>query len=312
MKVLVTGSSGRLGPHVVTELEQAGHELVLFSRRPPAPALGHWPWVEGDIRVFEDCLRAVKGGADHGGRFDAIQHLAAQPWPTDHPAQRKEAEERGVPFDTTMRSNIMGTYYLLQAALAEDIGIFVMTGSNCALGHGYRISDTPFPFRYLPVDEAHPSDVEDSYSFSKLVGEMLLASYTRAYGMRTYAVRAAGICDTQRRREMARRVEPVRGWNPWLWAWVGSEDVASAHRLLMECAREIEPHGVFFCNANDTTALEPSRDLIERFNPDLLPLVRDLEGHVSLLSNQKLCQTVGWEHRTSWRKHVQEQEKEEA
>jgi nucleoside-diphosphate-sugar epimerase len=304
MRVLITGSSGRLGPYVVAELERAGHDLTLFSRRPPTPALSHWPWVEGDIRLFEDCLRAAKGG------FDAIQHLAAQPWPTDHPAERRMAEEKGIPFDATMSSNIMGTYYLLQAALAEDIGIFVMTGSNCALGHGYRISQAPFPSRYLPVDEGHPSDVQDSYSFSKLAGEMLLESYTRAYGMRTYALRAAGICNAQRRRQIAQRVEPIKAWNPWLWAWVGSEDVASAHRLLMEKAHEIEAHGAFFCNADDTTALEPSRELVTRFKPDLLPLVKELEGHASFFSNGKLRQTVGWEHRTSWREHLPEREKE--
>jgi nucleoside-diphosphate-sugar epimerase len=302
MKVLVTGVSGRLGPHVVRELEQSGHELVLFSRRVPAPEISHWPWVQGDIRSFEDCQRAMQGG------LDAVQHLAAQPWPVDHPAERQGATERGIPFDATMQSNIMGTYYLLQAAVAAGVGIFVMTGSNCALGHGYRISDTPFPFRYLPVDEAHPSDVEDSYSYSKLAGELLLESYTRAYGMRTYAVRAAGICDEGRRKAIAQNAKPAQGWNPWLYAWVGSEDVASAHRLLMEGAREIEPHGAYFCNADDTTALEPSRELIERFNLGLAPLVRDLEGHASFLSNRKLQQTVGWQHRTSWRQYLPAEE----
>jgi UDP-glucose 4-epimerase len=300
MKVLLTGSSGRLGPYVVADLEQAGHELTLFSRRAPSAEMSHLPWVEGDIRVYEDCLRAVQGG------FDAIQHLAAQPWPTDHPQQRAMAEERGVAFDTTMQSNVMGLYYLLQAALRAEVGVFVMTGSNCALGHGYRISDGAFPFRYLPVDEEHPSAVEDSYSYSKLAGEMLLASYTSAYGMRTYAVRAAGICNEERRRGIAERAAPVTAWNPWMWAWVGSEDVASAQRLLMEKAHEIEPHGAFFCNGDDTTALEPSRELIERFNPDLLPLVGDLEGHASFLSNEKLRRTVGWEHRTSWRQYLEE------
>ncbi len=306
MRVLITGGSSRLGPFVVKELEQAGHELVLFSRRPPDSALSHWPWVEGDLRVFDDCLRAVKEGARALGRLDAIQHLAAQSWPTDHPAQRKAAEEKGIPFDATMHSNILGTYYLLQAALAADVEIFVMTGSNCALGHGYRISDTPFPLHYLPVDEEHPSAVEDSYSYSKLAGEELLASYTRAYGMRTYALRAAGICDAQRRRQIAQHAQPAQEWNPWLWAWVGSEDVASAHRLLMEKASEraIEPHGVFFCNADDTTALEPSRELVEKFNPELLPIVNNLEGYASFLSNQKLRQRVGWECHTSWREHL--------
>ncbi len=295
MKVLVTGSSGRLGPHVVTELEQAGHTVTLFSRSLPGFGFEHLPWVQGDIRSFEDCQRAVDDG------FDAIHHLAAQAWPTDHPDQRAVAKAKNIPFDTTMRSNIMGTYYLLQAAIAKDIGIFVMTGSNCALGHGYRISDTPFPFRYLPVDEAHPTFVEDSYSYSKLAGEELLASYTRAYGMCTYAIRAAGICDANRRTRMAQDAGPATGWNPWLWAWVGSEDVACAHRLLMEHAHTIPSHGAFFCNADDTTALEPTRELIERFKPEYLPLLRDVEGHASLISAQKLRDTVGWAHRTSWR-----------
>lgn len=299
MKVLVTGASGRLGPHVVKALADAGHDLVLTSRRPVPESIAHWPWIQADIREYDECARVVNGQG-----FDAIQHLAAQPWPVDHPAQRKTAEEKGIPFDATMRSNIMGTYYLLQAALHNDIEIFVMTGSNCALGHGYRISDTPFPFQYLPVDEAHPSNVEDSYSYSKLAGEELLASYTRAYGMRTYAIRAAGICDETRRRAMAENAKPASGWNPWLWCWVGSEDVASAHLLLMEKARDIVPHGAFFCNGDDTTALEPTRELIERFKPELLPLLRDAEGHASLLSNQKLKDVVGWEHKTSWREYL--------
>ena len=39
MKVLVTGASGRLGPHVVKALEDAGHDLVLTSRRPVPPEI---------------------------------------------------------------------------------------------------------------------------------------------------------------------------------------------------------------------------------------------------------------------------------
>jgi UDP-glucose 4-epimerase len=296
MKVLVTGVTGRFGPYLVQDLEEAGHEVVLFARRKPPAEFDHLEWVEGDIRDFEACKRAVAGRG-----LGAIHHAAAQPYPTDHPAHIKE----DVPIETTMQSNIMGTYYLLQAALADDVGIFVMTGSNCALGHGYRISDRPFPFEYLPVDEEHPSDVEDSYSFSKLTGEHLLESYTKAYGMKTYAVRSAGIRNPEQRVEMAKNVKPAKGWNPWLWVWVGSEDVASAHRILMEKAAEgsIESHGAYFCNADDSHALEPTHELIEKFRPDLLPLVRELEGHAALMSTKKL-QAVGWQHKTSWREHL--------
>ena len=70
----------------------------------------------------------------------------------------------------------------------------------------------------------------------------------------------------------------------------------------MEQAATIMPHGAFFCNADDSTALEPSRELVEKYRPDLLPLVRDLPGHASFLSNRRLQQTVGWRHQTTWRK----------
>lgn len=294
MKVLVTGASGRFGPFLVEELASAGHELVLMCRTRPAAA-DRWPWVQGDIADFNACRQATDGGVE------AIQHAAAQPGPTDHPASRQRSAEKAIPFDQTMRSNIMGTYYLLQAAVEQEIGIFVMTGSNCALGHGSRISGTDFPIRYLPIDEAHPTSVEDSYSYSKLVGEELLASYTRAYGIRTYALRSAGICPPARRVEMARSAGPATQWNPWLWAWIGSEDLAAAHRMLMEHADEIEPHGVYFCNGDDTSAVEPTHELIEKTRPDLAPLAAGLDGHASLLSNDHLRRVVGWEPRTSWR-----------
>ncbi len=298
MKVLVTGASGRLGPFVIRDLLNAGHEVVLFSRKPVAEEFSRLPLVLGDINNFEDCRRAMEGG------IEAIHHLAAQSWPVDHPQLRADAEKRGFSFDATIRSNTLGVYYPLMAAVEKKIKIFVMTGSNCALGHGFRISDRPFPLQYLAVDEEHPSDVEDSYSYTKHAAEEMLASFSRAYGMRTYSLRAAGICDEQRRRGMAENAKPLSGWSEWMFCWVGSEDVASAHRMLMEAAFDIEPTGVYFCNGDDTGVLEPSLEILEKFKPEYLPLVRDLAGHASFLSNKRLQQVVGWKHQTSWRQYL--------
>ena len=141
---------------------------------------------------------------------------------------------------------MLGTYYLLQAAIEGSVQTLVMCGSNCALGHGFRISKTDFPVDYLPLDEGHPCYPEDSYSFSKRCGEDLLASYTRAYGIRTYMTRPAGISPVERRNQMKANAKPTTGWTPWLWCWVGSEDVASAHRLLMEKADTLPPTRCLF------------------------------------------------------------------
>lgn len=294
MKVLVTGASGRLGGFVVQDLLDHGHEPVLMSRREPWAAHRDLTWIQGDLASFEDCQRAVQG-------VEAIQHLAAQPYPVDHPDLRARAEEQGIPFDATMKSNIMGPYYLLQAAVAAGVKTMVMAGSNCALGHGFRISKTPFPLHYLPIDEKHPCNVEDSYSYSKMVGEELLASFSRAYGIRTYVTRISGICPPERRQAMADSVQPVTGWNTWMWCWVGSEDVASAHRLLMEAAGDLPEHDVYYLNADDTSVLEPSREIVEQYRPDLLPALGNLDGNASFFSNQKLRAATGWQHTTSWR-----------
>lgn len=297
MKVLITGASGRLGPYVIRELMDE-HELVLFSRKQPLDEFAHLPWVEGDLNSFDDCQRAVAG-------VDAIQHLGAQPWPVDHPNMRARAEEQGIPFDATFTTNMVGTYYLMQAAVEAGVRTVVMAGSNCALGHGFRISDTPFPIEALPIDETHPCYPEDSYSYTKRAGEDLLASYTRAHGIRTYVTRIAGICPPERRQAMRADAKPVTGWSEWMWCWVGSEDVASAHRLLMDAsvnsASDLPSHDVYFVNADDTSLLEPSQEVVERFNPGLAPLAANMTGHQSFINCHKLKNAVGWEHKTSWR-----------
>jgi len=301
MRVLITGASGKLAGFIIRELRDQ-YQLVLTSRRKPDAEFSDLPWIEGDLNSFSDCQQAVDG-------IEAIQHLGAQPNPVDHPQFRKQAQENEIALDATFKTNMLGTYYLMQAAVKTKVKIVVMAGSNCALGHGFRISETPFPIQKLPIDETHPCLPEDSYSFSKRAGEELLASYTRAYGVRTYMTRPAGITPPERRQSMAENVKPATGWNPWLWCWVGSEDVATAHRLVMEASmgkldRSIPQHDVYFLNAADTSALEPSAELVKKFKPELADQARNIVGHQSFLDCQKLERAVGWKHQTSWRSHL--------
>jgi len=151
MKALVTGASGKFAPHLIRELAQHGHEVVLFSRKQPSSEFRGFEWIKGDINCFEDCYAAI-----HGKGFNAIQNTAAKPSPTDTPGS-EEFEDPSF-FPLTMQTNIMGLYNLLQAAIRSSVGIFVHTGSNCALGHGFRISGRPFEIKYLPIDEDHPSN----------------------------------------------------------------------------------------------------------------------------------------------------------
>jgi len=295
MKTLITGASGKFAPHLIRELTANGHEPVLFSRKPPSDEFRGLEWIKGDINNFDDCFAAVNKKG-----FDAIHNTAAKPGPTDTPGSEKYDDSSFFPL--TMQTNIMGLYNLLQAAVRSGVGIFVHTGSNCALGHGFRISKRPFEIKYLPIDEDHPSDCEDSYSFSKLAGEHLMRSFANTYGIRCYSLRSAGIVDAGRRADMKVNAGPAGGWSEWLFPWVASEDLALAHRLLMEQAASIVPFGAYYCNNDDTTLLEPTMEIIRKYRPELVPVIKEpLEAHATLFSNKRLKAVVGWKPQKSWR-----------
>ena len=84
--------------------------------------------------------------------------------------------------------------------------------------------------------------------------------------------RLRGIFPSKRRVKLARTVKPVNGWLDYLWCYVASEDVVTAHCQLMEASQDLPPHDVYFPNADDTTVLAGARDLVETFRPDLLPV----------------------------------------
>ncbi len=300
MKVLVTGASGRFAEYMVKAL-RGDYEIVLFARRQPPEDRADLPWIQGDLNNYEDCLRAVQG-------VDAIQHLGAVPWPSDDPRSRERVQAMGrelPPWDATMRTNIIGTYYLMRAAVEVGVKTVVMTGSNCAFGHCGRVPGHEFPFRYLPLDEEHPSDIESSYSYTKLVGEELLAWFTRAYGIRTYVTRPAGICPPERLENMALTAKPAADWSAGFWGYVASEDLAEMQRLLMEKAESLPPHDVYVANALDTSALEPTLELIEKFRPNLLPLAEGkLSGHQAFFSMAKAKRMLGWQPKRSWREYL--------
>jgi UDP-glucose 4-epimerase len=180
----------------------------------------------------------------------------------------------------------------------------VMTGSNCAFGHGYRISDRPFPIKYLPLDEEHPTDVEDSYSYSKLAGEELLAAFSRAFGVRTYITRPGGICPPERLQRMAAQVTLPTAWSPWMWGYVPSEDLAEMQRLILEQSDALPPHAVFVANGLDTTLMEPTREVVARLRPDLLPMAEGLVGHQALFSTTKAQLMLGWTPGHTWRDYL--------
>lgn len=106
MKVLVTGGAGFIGSHVVDRLLELGNEvIVVFDKNKPSK-LAHREhevsWVHGDIRDYQQCVKAVKD-------IEGVIHLAAL-------INVDESIQTPLPFYET---NVQGTMNLLEAIRHE-------------------------------------------------------------------------------------------------------------------------------------------------------------------------------------------------
>jgi len=297
LRITITGAAGRLGEVVIRELE-ADHELLLFDRKLPEdePRFRDHPHLQGDLLSYEDCLSAITDA-------DAVVHLAAIPSATDQPRYAEMMAARGgpvLPFDETMRVNTMGTWYLLSAARQANVGSVIMASSNAVFGWEY-LRGNPSAVEYLPLDENHPIYPVNSYALSKRLDEQIMAAFTRSCGMRTYGLRPGWIHSPMQLQELAGNIAPSDGWQGNFYNYVDIRDMARAFRLCLEAAEGMELHHDVFCvTAADTRALEDSKELIERFYPELAEKAAGLIGRQSFISPEKARRLFGYEPQHSW------------
>lgn len=126
MKILVTGGSGFLGSHVADALTDAGHQTVVFDRKPSRWLRPNQAMVVGDILNADSVIQAVDG-------CDAVFHAAAL-------ADINRAIDS--PRET-VEVNILGTLNVLDAAKLSKVSRFVFASSiyvYSSQGSFYRTS----------------------------------------------------------------------------------------------------------------------------------------------------------------------------
>jgi nucleoside-diphosphate-sugar epimerase len=274
-KVLVTGGTGKAGRWVIAELLEHGYQVTNVDLRP-----------SNQVHTFQADLCDL--GQVYGvleGR-DAVVHLAAIPWPGEHPPE------------VVFRNNVMSTFHVLQAACVLGIQKVILASSESALGF-------PFKFRsfnplYLPIDEAHPLLAQDAYGLSKIMGEELGQGFARRDpGMSIMSLRFSFI---QRPEDYAAELrqawaDPERNsFN--LWAYVDVRDVALACRLALECPHT--GHAAFYIAAPDTLMREPTLELVNRFYPGVERVAESFGGRMSPLDGSHAEQILGFKARYTW------------
>jgi nucleoside-diphosphate-sugar epimerase len=167
--VLITGGAGFVAAHLARRFAAAGARVRLADVRDPGPDVAPFfpPGVE---RVRADVLdsAALSAAADLHG-LDGVVHTAAVVGPG--PALADPARATAV--------NVLGTQRVLD--LARERGLRVTYLSTATL-YGTRPD-------LRPLDEDAPPDPVSHYDATKLMGEVLVRSYVRSFGLDATVVR---------------------------------------------------------------------------------------------------------------------------
>ncbi len=170
-RVLVTGAGGFIGSHLVEACVAQGWEvraMVRYNSR------NHWGWlnetsnsgkvtvIAGDVRDYDSVVRAMEG-------CQTVFHLAAL---------------IGIPYSYVsplayIRTNVEGTYNVLEAARTMKIGKVLITST----------SETYGTAQYVPIDERHPAVAQSPYAATKVAADQLALSYYRSFELPVLVVR---------------------------------------------------------------------------------------------------------------------------
>lgn len=303
--VLITGGAGNLGRHVFEELK-GDYNVALFDQVGPGEA--PFPWdpngeamvIKGPLTDLGSCMRAISLA-----QADVIIHLGALPGPSDMQPHQKRPQR--APEETTMMSNVMGTYFLMDAARRLGVKKVIFASTYYVLGLGNRISGTPFNVEYLPIDEQHPNVPEDTYSLSKLVDEEILATYSRAYGIRCLCFRLMGVSYPYRPHATDVAI-PTEKQN-----WVGgpqvstmqysdARDIAYACRLGIE--KDLENKFEIMYHETDNIFRGSTADMIKIKYPDMAGMADNVKGEEGIISTKKMRMLLGYEPKHSWKKDL--------
>lgn len=189
-KILVTGSDGFIGSHLVESLLEEGYEVkafVLYN------SFNTWGWLDtlpkekrDQIEIFQGDIRDPHGVKEAMKGVDAVFHLAAL---------------IAIPFsyyspDTYVDTNIKGTLNVLQAA--RDLGTERVLVTSTSEVYGTA--------QYVPIDELHPFQGQSPYSATKIGADRLAESFYRSFGLPVSIVRPF---NTFGPRQSARAVIPT-------------------------------------------------------------------------------------------------------
>lgn len=282
MKVLVTGSSGKVGRFTVRELADAGHNVVHVDRtRPPEDLPGQWRQADlTDAGSVYDIFHQVKP--------DWVCQIAANPDPEHFPGPQ------------IFRNNVMTTFNVMSAA--GDVGATRLVYAGSEMATGWLTTDEHPP--KIPFTESDRVDSPNPYAQSKYLGEIIADGMVPRFPqmsivtLRINNVIVPGGPHGYDVLEFRRANYPYEGSVNY-WSYVDVRDVARAFHSALEGTSP--GHEVFLVAAADTCLDVPIQKAFrDRFGEEG-PFLDGHGEYDSAFDCSRIREWFGWEAKYSWR-----------
>jgi nucleoside-diphosphate-sugar epimerase len=171
-RVLVTGAGGFIGHHLINRLIADGHWVRGVDIKEPAyEATAAAEFELLDLRKFDNCLIATRGG------IDQVYNLAA--------------DMGGIGFISAnhadiARNNTLINVHMLEASRLQNVKRFLFSSSACVYAQSKQMDAAVDPLR---EEDAYPADPEPGYGWEKLYAEQLCLYFAQDYRLDTRLVR---------------------------------------------------------------------------------------------------------------------------
>lgn len=305
-KILITGSDGFIGSHLVEELIDLEYDVRAFVYY---NSFNSWGWLDTlpkekiqKIEIFSGDIRDPNGVRSAMKDIDVVFHLAAL---------------IAIPFsyhspDSYVDTNIKGTLNVLQAARDFNCEKILVTSTSEVYGTA----------QYVPIDEKHPFQGQSPYSATKIGADRIAESFYRSFNMPVTIVRPF---NTYGPRQSARAViptiitqllagskeiklgslHPTRDFN-----YV--KDTARGFLAIAESDKTIGEE-INIATQQEISIKELAQEMIDQVNPDAEIIsdeqrLRPEKSEVERLlgSNEKIRQLTGWTPKYSFSEGINE------
>ena len=164
-KCLVTGGAGFIGSHLVDELIEQDHEVVVIDNL----LLGKEKYINDKANFFGKDIRKLEEIKSIFSEVEVVFHLAAEPRLPISIEQPKHAHS----------INVEGTVNVLESARQQDVDSLIFSSTAAVYGDKEE----------LPISEEATLEYKAPYGLHKAIGEEYSKLYSNFYDLNTVSLR---------------------------------------------------------------------------------------------------------------------------